>query len=241
MNGEEVTGQQILDAGCNFDIKVPEKPSKSNEYCDDGYVQDGSITVYFGTLGDKIQYRITGPNTDILIENGDPTTVYLPAGNYTVTAEGVPPWKIDGKYEWDVEIKDAHCKVWVPDPEYGGEQCYEGETVDGYIWVDYSNGLDDKIRYRITGPDTNLVVDPNGSWTTYLPAGDYVVTVEPLADWIVKGDNYPYDLTITSATNCQCYVPPTIEKDSLSILADIAPVCAEAEVSVTVPTCEAAG
>ena len=45
-----------------------------------------------------------------------------------------------------------------------------------------------------------------------------------------KGDT-PYELTISSATNCQCYVPVEAD-DKLALLADIAPVCAEAEVSV---------
>ncbi len=87
-----------------------------------------------------------------------------------------------------------------------------------------------------------MVVQADGDTTYYdLDAGNYTVTVEPLYDWVkAKGDSFPVDITIDAATNCQCYVP-TIEKDSISALVAIDPVCAEAEVSVTDPTCDASG
>jgi hypothetical protein len=108
VNGATLSAQEILRLGCNFDIEVPKAPSPSNEYCFDGETQEGSITVYFGDLDDKIQYRITGgAGVNILIEDGDDTTVYLPAGDYTVTAEAVPPYQIKGQDEWEFTIGSA--------------------------------------------------------------------------------------------------------------------------------------
>ena len=43
------------------------------------------------------------------------------------------------------------------------------------------------------------------------------MTVEPLYDWVkVKGDNFPVEFTITSATNCQCFVPDQNQIDQVS-------------------------
>ena len=90
---------------CN--VTVPYPPASSDEYCFEGETQDGSITVYFGKAGDKIQYRITGEGVDILIESDDDNTVYLPAGDYTVTAEGVDPYKVTGTSVFPTTINAA--------------------------------------------------------------------------------------------------------------------------------------
>lgn len=108
VNGVELTAQEILRLGCDFHIEKPNKPTKSDEYCYDGETQDGSITVDFGDLGDKVQFRITGgAGVNILIEYGDSTTAYLPAGDYTVTAEAVAPYEFTGDAEWDFTIGSA--------------------------------------------------------------------------------------------------------------------------------------
>ncbi|MDQ2697393.1 MAG: hypothetical protein M3Y46_01225, partial [Actinomycetota bacterium] len=108
VNGVELSAQEILRLGCDFGITVPYPPDAWDEYCWDGETQDGSITVYFGDLGDKIQYRITGGDgVDILIESGDDTTVYLPAGDYTVKAEAVAPYQLTGTDEWHLTIGSA--------------------------------------------------------------------------------------------------------------------------------------
>jgi hypothetical protein len=233
-------------AQCKID--GPKKPWVKDGKCVEGQPSDGSIQVFFGELGDKIKFEITGGDLQqpITILFGDSHTVALPPGNYTVTAIAIAPWVFEqgATTSWNRTIDEGKCKVYPEPALYNGEQCVDGETAQGWIAVDYSGYLPQQIQYRITGPNGfDEVVVPDGDWTYVdLDAGTYTVTVETLHDWVkVKNDNFPVEITITSATNCVCYVPPSIEKDQISALGDINPVCAEAEVSVTPPTCFAAG
>ena len=229
-------------------IDGPKKPWVKDEKCVEGQPSDGSIEVKFGELGDKIKFEISGGDLEepITIEYADLHKVSLPGGSYTVTAIAIEPWvfKDGAKTVWYVTIDDAKCKVY-PDPaEWQGESCVDGETAQGWVKVDYSGYLAQQIQYRITGPNgLNEVIQPDGDWTYFdLDAGTYTVTVEPLYDWVkVKGDNFPVEFTITSATNCECFVPDQNQIDQVSALADLAPVCAEAEVSITPPTCAESG
>lgn len=226
-------------------IDGPKKPWVKDGECVAGEPSDGSIEVKFGELGDKIKFEISGGDLQqpITVLFTDSHTVSLPPGDYTVTAIAIAPWVFkDGTTtSWDRTIEEGKCKVY-PDPAvWEGERCAAGETAQGWIAVDYSGYLADQIQYRVTGPNGfNKVIAADGDLTYLdLDAGTYTVTVEPLHDWVkVKGDNFPVEITITSATNCICYVPPTVDKAAEG---DINPVCAEAQVSVTPPTCFAAG
>ena len=389
-----MTGQEILDGGCvaSNDREVTAvPPAHKNESCDGDATIAGSITVDYTGVSGKLQYRITGPNAFNVVvpDNGGLSSVAVGAGNYTVTAEGINDWTIDGKDEWPVTILPASCgrsvtichaialdsailgwtemtvtKVnalvhaaahdadivppfdnfagqnlgtyfftfwtgaqilangcdkpsfqvdichWdkgdgefepltvgpvalavhillhdkdiipavgsysgqnlatdygggatgqylldhdcvkiaeVPsEPWWGDEFCFNSQTNQGFIAVDYS-GVVDRLQYRITGPNgyDQVVPASDGPVYTDLPAGDYLVYVEPLNGWTIEGaEAFPYPISIGAAVNCVCSVDRAIENDGPVLAALVIvenPVCAEAEVSVTPATCEASG
>jgi len=128
--------------------------------------------------------------------------------------------------------------VEVPYPPYvNDEYCYDSERWDGSITVSFA-GVSGKIEYTIYGPDMFAYVVPESDPTTYLPAGDYLVEAVGINGWTVTGQS-TFPVTIGAALNCQCAV------DMISTLAELVVVedhvCAEAEVSVTPASCEAAG
>ena len=146
------------------------------------------------------------------------------------------------------QIYDNDCstkvKVYTP-PEWGSDEfCWDGEAQDGSMFVYYTEQMEGKAYWVISNGDGfYLEVPYSAEWTEiYVPAGSYSVELLPIGGWNIKHGG-PYWIDIYAAENCGC----TVNMDG-PILSALAPVdvivlptpCAEAEVSVTVPTCEAA-
>jgi hypothetical protein len=145
------------------------------------------------------------------------------------------------------QIFDNGCskkvKVYDP-PEWGGDEyCWDGEAQDGYIWVYYSEQMEGKAYWLISdGDGFSYEVPYSYEWSqVYVPAGSYSVELVPIGGWYIKHGG-PYWIDIAAAENCGCIVnQDRVEKASLTLdLVALPTPCAEAEVSVTPPTCEAA-
>lgn len=145
------------------------------------------------------------------------------------------------------QIYDNGCskkvKVYDP-PEWGSDEyCWDGEAQDGSLWVYYTEQMEGKAYWVISSADGFYYEVPYGyEWNeVYVPAGSYSVELVPIGGWYIKHGG-PYWIEIAAAENCGCTVNMIrSETASLALEAVALPTpCAEAEVSVTPPTCEAA-
>jgi hypothetical protein len=146
------------------------------------------------------------------------------------------------------QIYDNDCstkvKVYTP-PEWNSDEfCWDGEAQDGSIWIYYSDQMEGKATWVVSSAEGFYLEVPfTAEWNqVFVPAGTYSVELVPIGGWHVKHGG-PYWIEIAAAENCGCTVNMDIERVSalaLDLIALPTP-CAEAEVTVTPPTCEAAG
>ena len=145
------------------------------------------------------------------------------------------------------QILDNGCSKKVKvyhEPEWGSDEfCWDGVAQPGSLWVYYTYQMEGKADWVITGPNGVQVVPYQHGWVEVdLPAGDYEVELVAQGGWHVKHGG-PYCITIYAALNCGCTVNEdnTDRLQAAAIDALVATPCAEAEVIVTPPTCEADG
>lgn len=154
----------------------------------------------------------------------------------------------DGLYGWEIYANDCSKKVYVEYPPYwlSNEYCWDGYAHDGSLEVYYSIQMLDRAVWVITDEYGFYYEVPfaEGWNEIFLPAGYYDVELVPLGAWHVKHGG-PYEITIWQAINCGCEVnvyeePNTKDKVLAELVVEPLTPCAEAEVSVAPPTCEAA-
>jgi hypothetical protein len=145
------------------------------------------------------------------------------------------------------QIYDNDCstkvKVHNP-PEWGSDEyCWDGVAHDGSLWVKYTYQMEGKAYWLITGDGFSYEVPYTHGWVEVpVAAGTYDVELVPIGGWYIKHGG-PYEITIYAAENCGCTVNEYLEQEAAlqAIDAVVLPTpCAEATVSVTTPTCDAA-
>ncbi len=146
------------------------------------------------------------------------------------------------------QIYDNGCskKVKVYDPPQwdSNEYCWDGEAHDGSIDVYYTDQMEGKAYWVISNGDGFYYEVPYyGGWNTVaVPAGTYSVELVAIGGWYIKHGG-PYWIDVFEAKNCGCIVNKYIDIVTSLVIIDevVLPTpCAEAEVTVTPPTCEAA-
>ncbi len=144
------------------------------------------------------------------------------------------------------QIYDNGCSKKVKvyhDPYWTGEYCFDGVAQPGSLWVYYTYQMEGKATWIIDGDGYHYEVPYEHGWVEILlPTGDYTVELVSNGGWYVKHGG-PFWVHIDAALNCGCTVNPEandLQALAIDILAEPTP-CAEAEVIVTPPTCEAAG
>ena len=192
--------------------------SKNVYFTFDNSLSDGPVT--FTIPGAGVSQLVAAHST---LENFEVGTISHLGGEYDVYANG------ELLKHFVVEPFDQCQEDIIPgDPKDSPMICTNGVLTDGYIWVDLIPG---KLQYTIhdVANNTDIVVTEA---ETYLPAGEYIVSVVGINGFTVAlPDDWKHEITIGTPENCDVIEVP--------VLAEPTPiVCATGEGSYVLPKSE---
>ena len=170
---------------CQDDL-IPADPKANPEVCEAGVVSDGSIWV--DLMPGKLQYTIHGgPNNIELLVTEAYTT--LPAGDYTVSVEGINGFNVGGTTEWPYSIsilEPEHCEL-IPTPvvltsaiECDADGTFTLPDVDGVLWYVNDVLVADPLPYvgQVTTASTVVVKAKPADDTYGFESGEAELTFE---------------------------------------------------------------